>query len=53
MESKAINGEEISLTEYCTLASTAVRISTRLGLSRTARDVSPTLTQLLVREAAP
>jgi hypothetical protein len=50
MEAKAINGEEVSLSEYCTLASTAVRISTRLGLSRTARDVT-TLSDIIREDA--
>lgn len=47
MEAKAINGEEIDVGVYCTLASTAVRISTRLNIERVARDVAPTLSDIL------
>ena len=50
MESRAINGDEISLTEYCTLASTAVRISQRLGLSRRAKTV-PSIDEYLASKS--
>jgi hypothetical protein len=47
LESKSINGGAIDLNQLCTLASTAARISQRLGLERMARDVSPSLGDLL------
>lgn len=44
LEARAIAGEPVNITEFCTLASTTVRIATRLGLERKARAVKvPTL----------
>ena len=43
----AVNGEPVASTELCTLASTTVRIATRLGLERVPRDVTPNLGDLL------
>lgn len=40
LELRAINGEPISVSEFCTLASTTVRISQRLGLNRVPRDAA-------------
>jgi hypothetical protein len=36
-----VNGEAIDIATLCTLASTTVRISQRLGLERRARNVTP------------
>jgi hypothetical protein len=47
LEARMINGEEVDINTLCTLASTTVRISQRLGLERVARDVSPTLSNFL------
>jgi hypothetical protein len=41
LEAMMVNGQLIPVAELCMLASTAVRISQRLGLSRVARDVTP------------
>jgi len=46
-ESRAINGEAVSITEFCQLASTTVRLATRLGIERRMRDVSTTLGEML------
>jgi hypothetical protein len=43
LEARMVNGEAIDIATLCTLASTTVRISQRLGLERRARDVSPSL----------
>jgi hypothetical protein len=48
LEARAVNGEHISVSEFCTLASTTVRIASRLGLTRTARPVE-TLSEYLAR----
>jgi hypothetical protein len=47
LEARMINGEEISIIELCQLASTTVRISSRVGLERVPRNVSPTLREYL------
>ena len=44
-------GSEIDLGGYATLASTMLRIGSRLGLQRRARDVTPTLDQYLAQRA--
>jgi hypothetical protein len=41
LEAKMINGEEVDVGTLCTLASTTVRLSQRLGLERRTRDVTP------------
>ena len=44
-----INGEAVDIGTLCTLASTTVRLSQRLGIERVPKDVSPTLADI-VRE---
>ena len=39
MESRMANGEEIDVEQHCQLSSTLVRLSSRLGLDRTPREV--------------
>jgi hypothetical protein len=41
LEAQMINGEVVDVGTLCVLASTTVRLSTRLGLERVARDVTP------------
>jgi hypothetical protein len=43
LEARMVNGEAIDVSQLCTLASTTVRISQRLGLERRTRDVTPPL----------
>src|SRR6267142_2769527 len=43
LEARMVNGEAIDVIQLCTLASTTVRISQRLGLERRSRDVTPPL----------
>jgi hypothetical protein len=47
MEAQMINGEPVNASQICTLASTAVRISQRLGLNRLPKNVTPTLSEYL------
>jgi hypothetical protein len=39
LEARMVNGERVDVSTLCTLASTVVRLSQRLGLERRARDV--------------
>jgi hypothetical protein len=47
LEAKAMDGQEIDLSTYCNLASTAVRLSSRVGIERKPRDVTPSLHEYL------
>jgi hypothetical protein len=47
LEARMINGESVSISELCTLASTSVRLSSRLGVERVPRDVGPSLGDIL------
>ena len=47
LEARMVNGEAVDIATLCTLASTTVRLSQRLGLERVTRDVTPTLRQYL------
>jgi hypothetical protein len=42
-----INGEAVDISTLCTLASTTVRLSQRLGLERVPRDAGPTLADVI------
>jgi hypothetical protein len=44
---------EIDLTGYATIASTMLRIGARLGFSRRARDLTPSLADLLREDHVP
>jgi hypothetical protein len=47
IEGKVVNGEAISIADFCQLASTTVRLATRLGVERVPRDVSMSLADIL------
>jgi len=47
LESKMAAGEEVNIATLCQLASTAMRISSRLGIERVPKDVGLTLGDLL------
>jgi hypothetical protein len=47
MEAKAVDGEDVNIGEICTLASTAVRLTAKVGMSRYKKDVTPTLSRYL------
>jgi hypothetical protein len=53
LEAKMINGEPVDVSTLCTLASTVVRISQRLGLKRVPRNVTPSLQGYLTNRTAP
>ncbi len=52
LESRLANGEEISITEHATLASTLVRLSAKIGIDRVPHDMTPTLAEYLARNYA-
>jgi hypothetical protein len=43
LEARMVNGEQVDILTLCTLASTTVRIASRLGLERQAKNVTPTV----------
>ena len=49
IESRVIRCETVNVAEFCTLASSVVRIASRLGLERVARDVDESLDAYLKR----
>ena len=51
LEARMVNGEAIDIATLCTLASTTVRLSQRLGLER-ARNVTPSVSQYLATRTA-
>jgi hypothetical protein len=53
LEARMVNGEAVDIASLCTLASTTVRLSQRLGLERRARTVTPSLNQYLAGRTAP
>jgi hypothetical protein len=46
LEAKMVNGEQVDIGTLCTLASTTVRLSQRLGIERVPKDISPTLADI-------
>src|SRR6476646_5964237 len=53
LEARMVNGEAIDIATLCTLASTTVRLSQRLGLERRTRNVTPSVGQYLAARTAP
>ena len=47
LEARMVDGEQIDVGQLCTLASTTVRIASRLGLERRAKPVTPTVKDYL------
>ena len=47
LEAEMVNGEQIDIGQLCTLASTTVRIASRLGLERRTKPVLPTVKDYL------
>ena len=47
LEARMVNGEQIDVGTLCTLASTTVRIASRVGLERRAKNVTPTVKDYL------
>ena len=53
LEARMVNGEQIDVGQLCTLASTTVRIASRIGLERRAKPVTPTVKDYLNHIEAP
>jgi hypothetical protein len=51
-ETELANGKQIDITEYATLTSTLVRVVSRIGLNRVAKNITPSLHEYLADEAA-
>ena len=47
LEAKMVNDEEVDISTLCILASTSLRLASRLGLERQAREVGPSLGDML------
>ena len=47
LEAEMVNGEQIDIGQLCTLASTTVRIASRVGLERRTKPVLPTVKDYL------
>ena len=47
LECNVVNGEPVNISEFCTLASTTVRLAMRFGINRIPKNVTPTLAQYL------
>jgi hypothetical protein len=53
LEAQMVNGQPVDIATLCTLASTTVRLSTRLGLERVAKDIGgPSLGDMLKADIA-
>jgi hypothetical protein len=53
LEARMVNGDTIDIATLCTLASTTVRLSQRLGLERRARNVTPSVGEYLAARTVP
>jgi hypothetical protein len=53
LEARMINGQEVDVGTLCTLASTTVRLSQRLGIERVPRDVTQSLDDILREHQQP
>jgi hypothetical protein len=47
LEARLANGEPIDIAEHANLTSTAVRVASRIGINRLAKDVTPTLSEYI------
>ena len=47
MEARLANGEQIDIGEHALLSSTLVRIASRIGIDRRARNITPSLAEYL------
>jgi hypothetical protein len=50
IEGRAVNGEPVDVSTFCMLASTTVRIASRLGIERVPKLVGPTLADYLQQQ---
>jgi hypothetical protein len=47
LESKLANGEEIDISQHAVLCSSLVRIANKIGINRIAKDITPSLSDIL------
>ena len=47
MEARLANGEQIITAEHALLSSTLCRLAQRIGINRTAKNVTPSLSEIL------
>jgi hypothetical protein len=47
LEARLARGEKVDIAEHALLCSTAVRVSRQIGVDRIAKDISPTLSDVL------
>ncbi len=52
MESRLANGEKIDIQEHALLCSTLVRCARQIGISRVAKNITPTVEQYLIQRNA-
>jgi hypothetical protein len=52
LEARMANGETVDIAEHAALTSSLVRVASRIGLARRAKDLTPTLEQYLASKAA-
>jgi hypothetical protein len=52
MEAALVRGEQIDITQHALLCSTMVRISSRIGIDRRMKNLTPTLSDYLEQQAA-
>jgi hypothetical protein len=50
MEARLANGAQIDINEHATLSSTLVRLASRIGIDRIARNITPTLNEYLQQQ---
>jgi hypothetical protein len=43
IEARAVNGEPVGINQFCTLASTTVRLAQRLGINRVPKNITPSV----------
>jgi uncharacterized protein (UPF0371 family) len=53
MEGKLVSGEEIDVALHALLISSLCRLANKLGIDRTARDITPSLSQYLATTYEP
>ena len=47
LEARLANGEEVDISEHAQLSSTLVRLAQRIGINRVAKNVTPSLSDIL------
>lgn len=53
MEAELAGGAEIDLAAFATISSTLTRLSTRIGITRKVKDITPTIQDFISSKAKP